>query len=424
MIFKNVKTKLGKSLDNDISLRIYSLILSIIVWFFVSATLFPNTTMSIKNVPLDIELSNSRLSMINHDTNAVTVKIEGNRAEIGNLSANDLKATAVTTNITEPGKYQLAIKVTSKTGKSFDVITVKPSTVEVELDKYISKEVQVKAEAPNASAAEGFIKGDPVAFPSVVNVTGPESQVNKITHCVVKTDYGKNGEKLKESYEVTSGTELILYNDTTVLNSDDFKIDKTNFSVKIPISMEKTLPFKLNINNIPPGFPIEDIKYTLDTPEITVAAPNDAIQNVSEIYLGDIDLRELEIGLVKQFPVTLPEGYQNMTGVQNVTVTFNSEGLATKKINIPGSSFTIINSPLLYDITPITSGYSGVTFVGSKDIIEKLTIQDIVTQVDMSSINIQSDDYFNAPVSIYVPDKGYVWALGNYTATFRPKAKK
>ena len=429
MRFENIKKRIKKSFDNDFSLRIYALILAIIGWFFVSATVYPTTSMHVKDVSITVDLKDTSaekngLNVINQDLNSVTVQLEGNRAVIGNIKASDLLAYTTIDNITAPGKYQLPIGIKSKTGKDFTVLAIRPAYVNVTLDRYVSQQFNVEAEAPNVKVEDGFIKETPICSPSIITITGPEEQVKNITRCVVRTDYGLN-QKLNESYEVTSGNQLILYNDNTVMNTDDFKIDKTNFSITIPVFMKKTLDFKLNFNkaSLPPSFPIDDLKYTLDTPQIEVAAPNDSIANVGEIHLGNVDLRDVDIGTVLEFPVDLPEGYRNLTGVQKVTVTFNTDGFIKKKINIPRSSFSIINGPAQYDIIPVTSGFSGVTFIGPKDVIDKLTIQDVIIQVDLSSVDIQSGEYFNAPVSIFVPNKGTVWALKSYTATFQAKDK-
>lgn len=427
MNIKNIIKKFQASINNNVKITVYSVIFAIIVWFIVSITVYPNAQPYLNDVRINIDLTGtsaerSDLSLVSQDIENVTVQIEGNRAVIGNLKSSDLVANAVIENVTAAGEYQLALNVTSESGKEFDVLNIRPSTVTVKLDKYITQSFAVEAEAPNVNAIEGYMKGDPIASPNSVSIMGPEEQIKKITRCVVRTDYGKDGTTLKESYEVTSGNELILYNDSTVLETNNLKIDQTNFSISIPIYMKKTLEFKFTFSNVPSGFPIEDLKYTADAVSIDVAAPYGTIEKIDDFNLGYIDMRTVDIGTVLQFPVNLPESYQNLSGIQNVTLTFDGAGLVKRKINISNKNISIINAPAQFDIGTITTGWD-VTFIGPEDVVKALTAQDVVSQIDLLGINIKSGEYVNVPITFIVANKGCVWAFNSYTATVRAKDK-
>lgn len=414
------------SFKDNIKLIIYSMVMAIIVWFFISATVYPIITPTIKDVPIKIDLSGTSaerngLSVIKQEIENVTVQIEGNRSEIGDLTSSDLVAKAIIENITTAGKYQLSLEVASKSGKQFNVLSIRPSTVPVTFDKIVSKNFPLEAEAPNANAADGYMKGTPIVSPNTITVTGPEEQINKITKCVVKTDYGTDKQPLTESYEVTSGNQLILYSGDKVMDTSNLNINQTNFSVSIPIYMKKTLAFKIRFTNLPTGFPLEDLKFNMDYPSIEVAGPSSKIQNINDYLLGYIDLRDIDIGSVFNFPVELDSDFQNLSGIQNVSVSFESEGLAKKTLNIKNKNISFINVPANFDVETVTSGWT-VTFIGYEDIIKNLSAQDVVAQVDLLGLNLKNGEYFNNPITFIVPNKGCVWAYDSYTATFKAKS--
>ena len=394
----------------NIKQSIYSVIIALVVWYLVSVTIYRDLEQTY-TIPVDIILAGTSaerfgLRIVNQDVDKMTVKIEANRAVIGNMTSDD----------------QLNLEVSSLSGENFEVVSMTPSTVTVNLDKYITSTFPVEAEAPEAQAAEGFMIGEPVASPNTVSITGPETQVSKITRCVVRTDYGGTQDPLKESHEVTTGNQLILYNENTVMDQSDLEISQTNYSISIPIYMKKTLDLVLSFTNVPTGFPIDQLTYLPDVSSIEVAAPNGNIGNVTDFTLGYMDLRKVDIGTVAEFPVTLPTGYQNLSNIQTVRVTFPSEGLARKKINIKNRNVSVINGPSNLDITTLTAGWD-VTFIGPKETVESLTAQDIVAQIDLLGESIKSGDTSSFPISFFVPDKGLVWAYDSFAATVRATDK-
>lgn len=422
-----LKKNFSKSVQSDFSMRIYAVILAVIAWFIISVALYPEISVTVKNIPLKIDLGGSvagenGLSVTSQPTKDVTVRLKGNRTVVGNIKAEDLTATIDIGAIAEAGEHDLGIIVSSVSGKVFEVTSITPETAKVSLDRIITKTFDVVAEVPNVQAdtEKGYTRDDPVALPNTVEISGPEVQVNKITKCVVRNE---TLEVLSESREITSGSELLLYNGTNVLSNADFKITNSSFSVQVPISMRKTLAIKPVFSNFPTNFPIGDMQYTMDVTEIEVAAPNDVLKNIGELTIGTIDLRKVDIGTVISLPVQLPEGYRNLSGIDQVTVTFASEGLSKKKINVKNADMIIINPPPNFDVKSRTTGFT-VSFVGPTDVISQLTIQDVVVVIDLASVDIPSTDYYSAPVIITVPNKGCTWALNSYTAVVEATEKQ
>lgn len=413
-----------KNLGKELPLKIAAVLFALVVWFYVASTVNTETTRNVKNVPVEITLSGSAaekndLSLIESNVETVTVEIRGSRAAIGNLSAEDLVASLDLDEVRSAGKFDLSVNVTGRGNQDFEILKVNPPTVNARFDKLVTKSFDVTAEAPNIKIEEGYLKDELTCSPNTIRITGPEEQINRITKCVVKTDLA---ETLKESQFVTSSNIQLYSGDSLMQTKDmDLKISQSGFSIEIPIYMKKLLPLRLTIQT-PGGFPLNELKYSLSVNEIEVAAPNSRLENIQYLSLDRIALRDLEIGKPVELPITLPDGFKNLSGTESVTFTLDDSALATKTLDIKLNNVDYIYVPDQYSISSVNTVLQGVTFIGSKEAIEKLTAADVVVQLDMSSQTVDSE-LFSSAVMIYVPGGELVWATGTHTVLFRAVEK-
>ena len=68
--------------------------------------------------------------------------------------------------------------------------------------------------------------------------------------------------------------------------------------------------------------------------QIDIAGSEDAVQNISEINLGYIDIRELDVGKTFQFNISVPSGFKNISNVTQVTVTFTDTNWSSKLLDV------------------------------------------------------------------------------------------
>lgn len=404
----------------DFKMRLAALFVAIVIWLIVATAIYPERTVTFRDVPVSISLSGTlaeknNLRVVRQDVSKVDVELKGSAAAVGNLKMEDLTATVDTDAIDAPGEYTKYIKIPED---DFSVMKITPSMVSFTMDRYVTQIFDVTAEAPNIKAAAGYVQGEAVPSPRQIEITGPESQISKITRCVVQTD--KEMTDLTSSYQVTASN-IILYNGTSVLDTTGLEIDKSSyFTIDVPIYAKKTLPFEVKFTHVPSGFPIEEIPYTIEPAALDVAVPS-SMEGSQSITLPYIDLQLLSpSNAVQILPVELPEGFLNTNGIDQVTVTFDLSGFSTKTLEPKKSNIQIINGPSDYTIVPGFAGMPSMTFVGKQEILDGLTADDVVVQLDMSQVDpvkLQAIN-FSAPVSILVPNKGCVWALDSYTMMF------
>ena len=428
MKIKEFFKKLVVNMRKDFGMRIISLLIALGAWFIISVSAYPTTTVTYRNIAVEVDLEGSvaernRLSVIDMSEQTVKATIKGQRASIGGLSSSDFIAKPEITEVNDAGEYELKLNIECKDKNADFEYTVVPDKIKVSFDKIISKSFDLTADIPNIVAADGYLKGNAEVTTPSITITGPEERVNYITKCKIQN---LSEMQLTESQEISEGNNLVLYHNNTVISSEGLSLSKNSFAINVPVTMRKTLPLVVSFINVPENISLEDIEYTQSVKEIEVAAPPDKIENLGELYLCTIDLRKVTPGYTVTVPLEFTEEseMENLSQVSEVTLEFPLENLTTRMITVSRNDIVIINKPADYDIIPATTGWD-ITFVGEAEVLEKLTVDDIVVQLDLSSVSssITSNVYIRAPIKVYVPGDDVVWATGSQVVAFQAKEK-
>ncbi len=428
MKIKEFFKKLAVNMRKDFGMRIISLLIALGAWFIISVSAYPTTTVTYRNIAVEVDLEGSvaernRLSVIDMSEQTVKATIKGQRASIGGLSSSDFIAKPEITEVNDAGEYELKLNIECKDKNADFEYTVVPDKIKVSFDKIISKSFDLTADIPNIVAADGYLKGNAEVTTPSITITGPEERVNYITKCKIQN---LSEMQLTESQEISEGNNLVLYHNNTVISSEGLSLSKNSFAINVPVTMRKTLPLVVSFINVPENISLEDIEYTQSVEEIEVAAPPDKIENLGELYLCTIDLRKVTPGYTVTVPLEFTEEseMENLSQVSEVTLEFPLENLTTRMITVSRNDIVIINKPADYDIIPATTGWD-ITFVGEAEVLEKLTVDDIVVQLDLSSVSssITSNVYIRAPIKVYVPGDDVVWATGSQVVAFQAKEK-
>lgn len=401
----------------DTHLKILSIIVAIGIWAVVSISVYPTMESVYYNVPVKISLENTyaeanQLDVITSSAETVTVKLSGNRSQIGEIKAEDLTAAVDVSSVMLPRSYKLPMNIECAKSADFDVVSIEPETVSVSFDKIISKELTITSQLENVRIAEGYMSGDAVVTPSTVTVTGPQDMVNSITKVCAKVSPEK---ELDSTYEFTTD-ELVLYNNNAVIsdNNEMLSFDKSAFAIQIPVFVRQTLPLEVNIINAPDKFDLDYFRSQLvfSVNVIDIAAPNDKIKELKSLNIGTINMREVDVGSVFEFKAEnfLPEGYENLTQIDTVTVTCPSEGIKKKAIAIKGKDIQFVNRPAQYEFEPVSSGMT-LFVVGDEEQIDSITREDITAQIDLIDFDMQEGDH-KMSVGFIISSYDKVWFNG------------
>ncbi|MFA9381766.1 MAG: YbbR-like domain-containing protein [Acetanaerobacterium sp.] len=419
---KMKKLGIRKLLYNDRVLMILSIILGIIVWAFVVNVIDPDKDQGVTGIPVTFDnesLERLGLSVISLDNKTVEIGVLGNRMTVSELKADDFIASVSLVGVDVPGTYDLEVQVSKKLQNTdYDIIQpTSPIMVHVRFDKYVSKKITLSADLSSLSAPLGYIMERHYITPGEVTVSGPETDVARVSKCMVVPELP---EKVDKTYIVSGG--IVLYDVMgELVDMTNLRLDRERADVTIPVLKQKTLPIEMKFINIPANFPIDELDYTLSDTKIRVAGPAETVDTLSEINIGYLDLKLVEPESVFAFDVELPEGFVNIDNITTVKVDFAIADFEVRKFNI--KTITTINEPANYNITIATKGINNVSIVGPPDVLDQLTAGDIVAEVDLADHDLGTGSQHNVPVQIVIPSRGTVWAIGDYSVVITAREK-
>ena len=417
-----VKKKLAKGAQNNLSLAVYSIILAILVWFVISMTFYPSVPKTIQNVKISFDISGtaaeeSGLSVISHDIDTVDVKIRGSRTQVGNMNSDSLTAYIDTSNITTTGKKTLTIKVRGSGNISYEVDSISPSTATVVFDKYETRNFKITPKTPNISPAEGKVINDEefVCEPDEITITGPSAKLDKIDKCFAVCS---KEEILNDSYTVSSDSIELYGEDGSIIDQDLMTMNKTSFLIKIPVLTQKTVGLTVNITNCPAKF---DTKWLMDRISLSsdsavIASGNSTTELPEKLEIGSIRLSDIILDYSVTFDVSKVidnAGLKNLSGLGNVTVSFDSKGLASRDFTIAKGDIHIRNKPSSdYEYTVVSDGLT-ITVIGPEEVIAELTPNDFTVESNLlgtDSAPSEGATQFSNDVTVTCADYDNVWA--------------
>lgn len=414
---KGVFDKLTQSKPATVVL---SVAFAILIWFTISVTLYPTTPKTFYSIPVKVELEGTQagengLSVVSCDVQTVNVQIEGSRSKIGVLTEENLTAYAVVENVTGTGVFPLEITVKSDTNVDFVVKTVSPAHANVTFDRIETRSFEVEPAFPNIVITPGHTMSDATCNPPTIEITGPTAQLDEIDRVVANSD---KKEEIDGSY-VLYTSDVILYNkENSVLDAEKLTIPVTNFKIDIPVLTQAELPLTYEIRNVPRDFSEDELKWLrsrlkLSTEKITLASNNASLANQQNWHLGFIKLEEIGLNYSTTFTVPEKEGVINQSGLQQVTLTLDSEGLEEREFIVNADNVSVVNAPANYDFKVITKQVC-ITVIGPPEELDALSTTDIVLEIDLTNHNADQVASFSRDPVISFNNSNNVWASGVY----------
>ena len=376
---------------------------------------YPSTPLEFNNIPLQVDLSGTNaaangLSLVECNVESVNVKLTGDRSQVGRLTAEDLIAYAEVGTTSTAGEYTLNINVTADNGITFNVDSISPAQATIRLDKIETRTFDVTPNYPNIKVTSGHAKDDDdvTCDPSTIDITGPSAQLNEIKEVVVYTD---RKQEIDSPYSVYTN-EVRLYTDNhALLDTDSLEIPKIDFQINIPVLTVKELQLTYDILGAPTKFDTDWLKDRLQLSEenITLAAQtSSAFSDLESWYMGYIRLSDIKLEYSSTFDIDLGGEYINRSGIEQVTVTLDNEGLVERDFSIGQENISIVNAPTSYEFELVTKKMS-ITVIGTEEELDELTPDDIVVIVDLQNYNAEQASDFS-----WTPTISFSWIKQKY----------
>ncbi len=386
---------------------ILSLLIAVVMWFFVMTVQDPDTQRTFYSLPVTYVgaegFGPDKSFVIRAGSVPLAdVVVRGSMNDLAKLDEmrDQIKVTCAIGNVTEGGAYVRDVNVVLPATLDKDVFVVRktPGTVTLNMEKVESEHVPIVVKLDVIKDAD-FDLGIPVCDPETLTVMGPASLLKTIKEARVTV------EKDNADTTFTSAEKFVLvdHNDKEIV-SKDLLCETTTVQVQVPVYKTKSVPLKLNLVE-GAGLKTNNVEVKIEPESLRVKGDPVKLDELNVIVLDPaFDLAEMAGNTMTiTRDVTVANGLTNMSEVTQAEITMTLKGVTSRAVGT--TNIEIVNVPKEYTVEPVGKSLE-VKLRGPTDSVNQIKPEDIQVTVDMS----KQDDrlavgLFNAKVTVTI--KGY-----------------
>ncbi len=393
------------------------------LWTYVITVVSPGSTDTYYNIPVNLRnesvLHDRGLVITSSDALFVNMELSGNRTDLAKITKDNITLVADLSTIYEPGTQTVNYSYSFPGNVANDAITVldrSPSKITLTVEQMISKSVPINIVYEGKLLSDDYIvdkdnviltdmQGTEIED-ALVDVTGPKSVIDQITQAVISVDLTDRSISFSANYRYT-----LCDKQGSPVDAQYVTTDIGEISLTLYIQRVKEIPLKLAI--ISGGGATEQTSQIEFEPKtIQISGTESALELLDELVLGTINLGEMTEDQVLTFPIELPAGVTNRTGLEEVTVSVKFPELLMKTFTV--TQFAAVGVPTGYEADVVTKALP-ITVRGPRELVEAMTEKDITINVDFSA---EQPGTFTASASA-VMSAAYadVGAVGTYSVS-------
>ena len=408
-------------MKNKLLTALLSIVIAFGLWTYVVTNVSVEDTTTIHNVPVVFQnegaLTGRSLMLTEGTSQTVNLTITGTRSEILKLNNNNVSVIVDLSRIYDAGRQSVQYTVNYPADAVTTTFehTADKSRISLTVEEQVSKAVDVFHNY-TGQVAEGYMADYETVTMDIrrVTVTGPASVVEKITQARFTISLDGLTAPLDQDYEYTlcdsEGNPVEVPN-VEFVHTD---VDKIHVNLSVQRYKEIALTVKINDGG---GATEETSSIVLNMETIMVSGTDEMLEDLESLEVGEINLAEIKDTTTLTFPITMPAGVINRTGVEEVNVNISFPALVTKTFTV--SNIQAINVPAGTEGIVVTKQVS-VTVRGPRSIIQRMQASDITVTVDFADMEIGSTvtKQPNVSVSANYPGVG-ILENGHVTITLQ-----
>ncbi len=432
----NKKSKLESLFYNNKFLMVFSIVLAVLIWGAAKINYSEETVRTVSDVKISLSNTLSDGSdyvyFVADEKLYVDVEISGKAYNINSnaVSKDDIIVEAAGTYIDSSGYklLNLTAKLADGVGGDVEITSISPSSIAVFYDRKVTQTFNVEAKLKNdlSVLAEGkYSVGQPVASMSTVDITGPVTVLNKLQNVYFEAEIPE------ESIPLTASTEVpaqISYKFDGTAKSEFLTCESINdeanpATVTVPVYVTSKVPVGVKFINQPTVYTDNPPKAQITPDKVEILYnPKDG-NELDKLYVGTVDFREVQ-NKVNQFTFKVDEKLgANVVdkSVKEFTVKVDMSSMSRKTFDSAPSKIVYLNGNEKFDYTIDydNSNIDRIILIGPKESLDKITVDDIQVEINVSSLNLarsgsQTIDVSN--ISIQSDKVNDCWVYGQYTA--------
>ncbi len=395
-----------------------SLLAAVILWLYVTTTEGVEREMMLSGVKIEFTgaeslRESSGLIVTEQDRTSVNITVKGSRRVLSKINSGNVTAAIDLSRVTTDGRYSVSYSLVYPTGVNPDEIAVVRSSSDVVnfyVDRQVRKTVPVEGRFLG-STAEGYLADEnPVFDPMVVTVSGPKTAVSAVDHAYISITRTEVDKTL--SYFTTYD---LMDADGNVIEDSSVIKETEEISVTLNVQSVKQVPLDINIVNGGGATREENTSIVIDPAYIVLSGDAAAIDSVSKIVLGTVDLSAVNGEYSARYTVVPPDSTENLSGVSEAEVTVSIIGLVSQNFNIGHDNISCINVPEGFNAEIINQALS-VTIRAPEEDLARITASHIRAVADLSEVSESNATGFISPaVRIFIDGFPTAGVVGRYS---------
>ncbi len=381
------------------------------LWVYVVTVVSPEYEETFRGIPVifqgeSVLQEDRNLMLICEETPTVTLQLSGNRSDLTKLSSSNITVTVDLSKVYEAGTPELNYTVSYPGNVPNNAVTIlnrSPEGIQLEIVERATKDIPVEV-VYTGTLPENYIKEKPELDYATIQAKGPKATLEQIAGARIEVALDGATETITEKYTYTLCDEAGEPVDAKHIQTN---LDSVNMT--LPIKKLKEISLKLNViyDN---AVTAQNTTVTLDHTSVLISGSEHQLEGFDELVIGTVDLTTQYEDAVLTFPIELPEGIGNESGISEVRATVNLPNLATKTLKV--ISITPIHTPAGM-LPSVSTQEIEITLRGPQAQIEAIDESALTVTVDLSAGQAGTNRYdATVTVSNRFPNVG---VMGRYT---------
>lgn len=406
-----------KKIFHNWGLKLASLFLAVLLWFLAiqindppETVYFSGITVKLTNTEL-LEQENKVYEIL-ENSNVVRVTIRAPRSITKDLRATDIVAVADVSKLTDINTIAISYSIQGVSAARYDTIKGDHDTVRLNVEEKVSKVIRLQSQI-TGEVAEGYQVMGTMADLNRIQVTGPESAVERINYAQAEVDVSG------ASTNLSLNVKPKLYDaDGNLLDLPSVVTDVDYTHMSVEILAVKEVPVVLNVAGEPAEGYLATGRVESDVETVRIAGTTSALSGVNSISIPaeELDISGAEGNVVNTLNIRdyLKENIRLADSGFNgrVTVTVYVEPVVERMYVLGVNDFELINIPEGYEAELVEpeDGYK-LTFSGLEEDVSAVPQGSIRGQVDLGAwlaeeaLEGPEERDYNIPITLTLPEE-------------------
>ncbi len=367
--------------------KVFAILLSAVVafglWLYVITVVSPESEKTYYDIPVVMQNKNiltERGMMIVSDEPNVTLALKSDRTILNDLNESNINVIINLANIEKPGTHNLTYDISYPGNVPYNEVTVMSSSTDlitVKVENRIRKTVPVVINYGETAVPVGYTadKENAELDRTEIEISGPESVISQIEQAIIQVNLDNQTKTLAGEYQYA-----LCDKQGNPVDAEKVTASAEKVSFVVKIQKVKEIQVIVDIVN-GGGATTENCTITVDTTQIQISGADTLLEDLDSLTIGTINLAEITEDQTLSFPIVLPEGVTNQTGVEQVNVDIKLPKLNTKTLKV--TNITAENTPTGLQADIITKALQ-VTVRGPEKLIKDIKDTDLSVVVNLA----------------------------------------